>query len=231
MRGQRADDGQQGAAGARLALAMKQRGAWLSHSCLSCALVRPRLGVASASDVGGGSSFGRGYRSEVEVLLRVASTPRANLSQPRPGRWTDPYRLASNHHPASSPSLFKAMSVAVAPSLSTPGAAAADTAGPSAASASAALLLSFHPHHRPLAIILGATRLASTRANLFLQAGQEVLVIDDRTTLAAVSAVPADLRARADRGELALEHHPEGWRAVLDKRREEIGLVCVVDSG
>jgi hypothetical protein len=231
MRDQRADDGQQGAAGARLALARKQRGAWPSPSCLPCALVRPQLGVVSASDVGGGSSSGRGYRSEVEVLLRVASTPRANLSQPRPGRWTDPYRLASNHHPASSPSLSKAMSVAVAPSLSTPGTAAADTAGPSAASASAALLLSFHPHHRPLAIILGATRLASTRANLFLQAGQEVLVIDDRITLAAASAVPADLRARADRGELALEHHPEGWRAVLDKRREEIGLVCIVDSG
>lgn len=119
------------------------------------------------------------------------------------------------------------MSAAVAPSA--PG--LAPTAGPSSSSASAqaALLLSFHPHRRPLAVIIGATRLASTRASLFLQAGQEVLVLDDRTAPAA--AVPDELRARADRNELKLEYNPQGWRATLDKRRDEVGLVCVVDSG
>lgn len=121
------------------------------------------------------------------------------------------------------------MTVAVLPMpppiVSAPAASTLSTSSTSPA----ALLLSFHPHHRPLAVIIGATRLASTRASLFLQAGQEVLIIDDRSD--AASSVPIDLRARADRAELALEHHPEGWQVVLDKRRDEIGLVCVVDSG
>lgn len=96
---------------------------------------------------------------------------------------------------------------------------------PAAAPTNAALLLSFHPHARPLALVLGSTRLASSRATLFLQAGQQVLVVDDKPLAAAAD----DVRLRVGKGELAFEQAP--WRAVLDGRRDEVGLVCVVDSG
>lgn len=89
----------------------------------------------------------------------------------------------------------------------------------------AALLLSFHPHARPLAVVLGSTRLTTSRAHLFLQAGQQVLVVDDKP----LASTPVDLQARVGRKEF--EYSQGQWRDVLDQRQEEVGLVCVVDSG
>lgn len=89
----------------------------------------------------------------------------------------------------------------------------------------AALLLSFHPHARPLAVVLGSIRLATSRAHLFLLAGQQVLVVDDKP----LASTPVDLQARVERKDF--EYSQGQWRDVLDQRREEVGLVCVVDSG